>query len=101
MGQLTTDIEERRSRRYPQCEHRAFSYFALDEHVAAMPCRDFLHKRETQSEAALLARFLVSAAIKLFEDFPGFVRWNSESLIGDLKPDDTIAIRHADRHSCA
>src|SRR6185369_12168376 len=86
------------SRRNPQCEHRAFSYFALDEHIAAMSCRDFLHKREPKSEPALLARLLVSTAIKLLEDLPRFVRWNSESLIPNLKPDRAISIRDADRY---
>src|SRR5438552_1335378 len=55
---------------------------------------DFLNKRQTETEAALVPRLLVSAAIELFEDLRLLFGRNSVSLVRNLKPYPACAVRN-------
>src|SRR5437867_5386617 len=99
---MTADraLTERRysSVRYPQREHRAFTYLTFHYNVSPMPHCDFFHERQSETEPALFAGLLVSPAVKLFENPGCLVRRNAESLVGDLESNPVTTVRETQPH---
>src|SRR5882672_8356396 len=93
-------LTERRysSVRYPQREHRAFTYLTFHYNVAPMPHCDFFCERQSETEPALFPGLLVSPAVKLFENSGCLVRRNAEPLVGHLESNPVIAVRETHPH---